>query len=187
MLIPFIIAVIAVARYKKAEETFITKDIDVETMRKLPVIGYLFEENRKGMVREGALSPTQRKIISGVLILMLVSGLGVGVFSEHRVIGLVVAIVGVFGFMFLAPGRGDNILIPQNKEHPFHHNIDSLVKRLDSVYAADGPESLSVYEMTVTIENAYKAQSHKEVFPDSLCERYKQFFYDRCREAKPKR
>ncbi len=183
LLIPLVIGVIVVTRHKKAPETFITTPENITYMQQLPGIGFLFKDDKSKSLgfENGGLSPLQRKVIGGVLVVVLLSGLGVGLFGKQRIVGLVITMLGVFGLMFIAPStKQDNIVVPKNKAHPFHHDIDSLVARLDSIYIIEGDESLEVYELTVKIDQAYQAQQHKEEFPDSLCARYKRYFYDRC-------
>lgn len=182
LLIPLIIGVIGVTRHKIAPDTFITTPENITRMQKVPVIGFLFEENKsRSLGFENGLSPLQRRVISGVLVLLLLSGLGIGLFGSQRILGLVLAMLGVFGFMFIAPSKMSNDIIPpKNKGHPFHHNIDSLIHRLDSVYLVEGDESINVYNLTIKIDQAYQAQQHKEEFPDSLCKNYSRYFYDRC-------
>jgi hypothetical protein len=183
LLIPIVIGIIGVTRHKIAPETFITTPENITRMQQVPYIGFLFEENKsKSLGFENGLSPLQRRVISGVLVVLLLSGLGVGLFGGQRIVGLVLAMLGVFGFMFIAPSKlQDDIIPPKNKEHPFHHNIDSLIHRLDSIYALEGDESLEVYNLTIKIDQAYLAQQHKEEFPDSLCKDYSRYFYDRCK------
>lgn len=185
ILIPIIIVVFVVTQGKKADETFITKQFEMETLRALPVIGFVFEEPEAG-TGQGSMHPTTRKIISVVLVLFVLGGLAAGLVAEQRVIGLIVVAVGIGGFMLIMPsGQTKDILAEglteeEKKESPFHHDIDSLVHRLDSFYELEGVNSLEVYYITVKLDAAYRAQREKEPFPDSLCLRYKDFFYDWC-------
>ena len=187
LLIPFIILILVVTRHKFAPETFLTSPEVMETLKHAPIIGNFFDLSKQkknvGGASDETFTPMQRKVIAGILIVVILAGLGMGLFGNQRVIGLVVTMMGIFGFILISPSRNadDILIVPKNKEHPFHHNIDSLVHRLDSVYRAEGPESITVYELTVGISNAYKAQQHREEFPDSLCQRYKPFFYDWCK------
>lgn len=186
LLIPFVILILIVTRHKIAPETFLTSPETMAILKELPYVGSWFDETKKIPNAAGGddnLGPFQRRIIAGVLVVAIIAGLGLGLLTEQRVIGLIVTVLAIFGFILISPSRriDDILVVPKNKEHPFHHNIDSLVHRLDSIYDVEGPESIGVYELTVSISNAYKAQQHKEEFPDSLCQRYKPFFYDWCK------
>jgi hypothetical protein len=186
LLIPVIALLVIVCRHKKAEETFITKDVGIETLQQIPVFGFFFKDNQSGANTDEMVSPLQRKILSGVLVMLILAGLGMGMFTTHRLIGLSLAALGLLGFVLLTPIGPYNFTTPKNKAHPYYHDADSLIHRLDSIYYEEGPESINVYQLTVEIDNAFKAKHYKLSFPDSLCGKYKQFFFDRCVNYKPK-
>ena len=180
-LIPLVIAVLVITRHKKAEPTFITEDIGIENLRKLPIIGSLFDppsQGPKGEDGEG-MSPLQRQILAVGSVLVIIGGFATGLYFGHRAIGLVVVAIGIIGFIFIAPSLGGGGFEPLPEEDPILHNIDSLTYRLDSIFAEKG-QCVETYEVAIRLQAAYRAKKDDVVFPDSLCRNYRHYFYEWC-------
>lgn len=176
LIIPVIVLVIMVTRHKIAEETFLTKDVDIETLRELPIIGYFFNEQNAVKKEATAINDAQQKIISIAMIGLIAAGLCFGLLTKYKIAGLSGVALGILGFFILST---ENIYYSKPKTSTKFNNVDSLISVLDSVFDEEGPESLTVYKLTVELENIYKTKENLN-FPDSLCKRYKTFFYDRC-------
>lgn len=184
LILPLIIGIFVIARYKKAEETFVTKDLSPQTIAKIPIIGSLVADSGPG---NGGLSPATRKVMGGLLIAAIAAGFFIGLRSQRKVVGLVVVLIGGLGLVLIAPSAGsDKKNRSFDDDHPVNIRIDSLIRQLDTLYAADS-NSLAVYELAVEINNAYQIQYHEGfVMIDTiwtrcgLCDKYKQLFYDHC-------
>lgn len=176
IIIPIIVGTILIARHKKAEETFLTKDVHIETLRQLPFIGFIFDKDVSDEQNNEIISKAQRQVMSIALGILVVAGLGVGVFSKYRLAGLATVAISVFGFVLISPQFHDDKPKKQNKKILF---ADSLIAVMDSFYKADGPESIEIYKISIKLEEFYNNDSKNE-FPDSLCRRYGPYFYDRC-------
>lgn len=192
VLLPLIIGVLVVARHKGADETFITKDMNPQVMRRIPVVNWFVDDPRSQHERvketESKLSSTQRKILAGILVFLTIAGLVVGLYLEYRIVGLVIVMIGVLGFLLMAPtNKGPDI--PDHIEEHYNINLDSLITRMDSIYRVDSA-SVEVYDLSLQINAAYHAIHHTGAivdnkgnfieFPDSLCRNYKEYFYDWC-------
>ncbi len=182
LLIPILLAILVVTRHKKSEETFITKEFGVQNLQRVPLIGVLFEEETtedgKPATKKGGLTPLQRKVLAGVLVVMMGTGFAVAMYWHKRVPGLLIIVIGLMGFFFVAPAPNGKKR-EHSQDHPIHANIDSLVLAMDSIYNIYG-ECVEVYELSLVIDAAYKAQHEEVSFPDTLCRRYSTYFYDWC-------
>jgi len=185
MLIPIIIGSLVVTRHKKAGETFITADVGVENLRKLPVIGSLFDPpatviNGQPTQSKG-FSPTVRKILASTSAAVMCIGVAVALYFAKRAIGLVIILIGLGGFLFIAPSSVNKELkkLAQDKDHAININIDSLVQKLHEFKQSNN--EMELYYTAQKLKDAYKAQVEFVKFPDSLCRDYKDYFYDRCR------
>jgi len=180
-LIPLIIGILVITRYKTCKPTFITED--KELMNKIPGLNWFVVDKHKDPKKQKeVLTPVQRKLIAGALAFMVLCGFVVGLYMEYRVVGLFVSLVGLLGFLLMAPHEKEKE-VPK-AHHAYHLNIDSLVYRMDSLYLADG-ESVGVYELSLKIGSAYHARmSEGDMirFPDSLCTKYESYFYDWCKD-----
>jgi hypothetical protein len=180
-LIPFIIGILVITRYKTCSPTFITED--KELMKRIPGLNWFVVKKHVGPKKaKKIITPAQRKLIAGGLAFMVLCGFVVGLYLEYRVIGLFVSLVGLLGFLLMAPHEKEK-KVPK-AHHAYHLNINNLVHRMDSLYRVDG-ESVDVYELSLKIGSAYHArmsQGDMIRFPDSLCAKYESYFYDWCKE-----
>ena len=129
------------------------------------------------------LSANQRRIAAGVLSLFILAGFVLGLRAKRRVPGLLLVLIGIMGFVLLAPHENDRI-IPQEHHEDYHTDIDSLVIRMDSVYNND-PDDIEAYYLSQKISAAYRARmavGDMIRFPEDLCERYNAYFYDWCKD-----
>jgi hypothetical protein len=178
LLIPAILVVFAITGYKKAEETFITRDIDMETLRQVPVMGYFFEQkNNQGISVDGNF----KKTVSAILLVITFSGLLAGVFTKHSLTGLVLAFSGLLGFVLMTQVTTTKKTATKYKSDPLNYKIDSMSRRLDSLYHRKGAESLEVINLAEAIEKAYDSAKAKNEFPDSLCSKYQELFSRKCK------
>lgn len=181
-LIPLIIGVLVITRYKTAPSTFITED--QELVNKIPVLSWFANRGENNDADESPfLDGSKRKIIAGALAFVILIGFVVGLYLEYRVIGLLVTLIGLLGFLLMAPHEKDKIIPPSHHED-YHINIDSLIYRMDSLHLAD-QKSLEVYNLSIKISAAYKARidvGDMIRFPDTLCLKYESYFYDWCKE-----
>lgn len=178
-LIPVIFGVLVITRYKTAPVTFITED--KELVSKIPMLNWFVSDGTDPAKKEG-LDPLHRKYMAGALACVVVVGFVVGLYLEYRVIGLFVSLVGLLGFLLMAPHELEKIIPPSHHED-YHADLDSLIFRMDSIYKADG-ENVEVYELSRRIDAAYHARMDMGdmiKFPDSLCVKYDVYFYDWCK------
>lgn len=181
-LIPLIIGTLVITRYKLSPPTFITQDENL--VERIPGLDWL-KNNKDNFSTPGTyiLSSNQRKIAAVILVLFILAGFVVGLYLKRRVLGLLLALIGLMGFILLAPHEKHKIIAKEHHNN-YHVNIDSLVARMDSVYLAD-PEDLEIYYLSQKISAAYKARiavGDMIRFPKDLCERYNSYFYDWCKE-----
>ncbi len=180
-LIPLIIGTLVITRYKFAPPTFITQDENL--IDKIPGLDWM-RDNKDTFSTTGnaILSANQRRVVAGVLALFILAGFFLGLRAKRRVPGLLLVLIGIMGFVLLAPHKNDRI-IPKEHKEDYNTDIDSLVMRMDSIYLAD-PENLEVYYLSQKISAAYRARmavGDMIRFPDALCERYNSYFYDWCK------
>lgn len=181
-LIPLIIGVLVITRYKTAPPTFITED--QELVNKIPVLSWFANNGNNNNSDEGQfLDAPKRKILAGALAFVILIGFVVGLYLEYRVIGLLITLIGLLGFLLMAPHEKEKI-IPPSRHKDYHMNIDSLIDRMDSLYLAD-QKSIEVYNISMKISAAYQAKidvGDMIRFPDTLCVKYESYFYDWCKE-----
>jgi len=176
-LIPLIIGVLVITRYKTAPPTFITED--QELVNKIPVLSWFASKEEPEETTETQFMTGP----AGALAFVILIGFVVGLYLEYRVIGLLITLIGLLGFLLMAPHEQDKVIPPSHHED-YHLNIDSLIHRMDSLYLAD-EKSIEVYNLSMQINSAYRARI--EVgdmirFPDTLCLKYESYFYDWCKE-----
>jgi hypothetical protein len=184
LLIPIILGVLVVTRHKKSEETFIVRDFGLQNLQNLPVVGALFQDEKispNGVpLPAKKMNATQQKLIAGALVVVMIAGFMTALYWQKRVMGLIVVMIGLAGFFLASPTTDKTVRKAQyDKNHAIHTNIDSLLRVLDSIYTREGT-STNVYKLTLQIDQAFDAQHDERSFPDSLCGRYAQYFYDRC-------
>ncbi|WMX15816.1 MULTISPECIES: hypothetical protein [unclassified Aureispira] len=183
-LIPLIIGVFVITRYKTAPPTFITEDR--ELVNKIPGLNWFTDQangNSAANAEKQFLDASKRKIIAGALALVIIIGFVVGLYLEYRVIGLLVTLIGLLGFLLMAPHEKEKV-IPPSHHRDYHMNIDSLIYQMDSLYAID-QKSIEVYNISMKISSAYQARidvGDMIRFPDTLCVKYESYFYDWCKE-----
>lgn len=181
-LIPLVIGTLVITRYKHAPPTFITQD---ETLvERIPGLDWI-KSKKSTLSTEGKymLSLNQRRLAAGILSLFILAGFIIGLRVKRRVPGLLLALIGLMGFILLAPHENDKN-VPQEHQEDYHTNIDSLVIAMDSVYSAN-PESIEAYYLSQKITAYYRARivvGDMISFPDDLCERYHSYFYDWCKD-----
>ena len=178
-LIPLIIGVLVITRYKTAPTTFITED--KELVKHIPVLNrFALDQNYADRGDQKILSIQHKQLMTVGLSILIIVGLVIGLFLKYRIIGLFITLVGLLGFLLMAPHD-----LEYNNKHPdYHLNIDSLVFRMDSLYLVDGA-SVAVYQISLQIESAYKARigaGDMIRFPNSLCNKYEAYFFDRCHD-----
>ena len=173
---------------KKAGQTFITADVGIENLQKIPIIGSLFAAptpviNGQTVAKKG-MSANRRKIIASALALVLVIGIVMALYFAktvtQKMLGLLIITIGIFGFWFVAPASVNKELkkLSQNKDHAININIDSLVAQMQ-LFARDS-NRMELYNTAQKLKEAYKAQAEFTKFPDSLCLEFKDYFYERC-------
>lgn len=181
-LIPLIIGVFVITRYKLAPPTFITED--KELVNRIPGLNWFASNSEDpSSSDEQILDASKRKIIAGALAVVILIGFVVGLYLEYRVIGLLVTLIGLLGFLLMAPHEKEKV-IPPSHHTDYHMNIDSLIYRMDSIYAVD-KQSIEVYNLSMKISSAYQARidvGDMIRFPDTLCVKYESYFYDWCKE-----
>ncbi len=184
MLLPLIIGSLVVTRHKKAGETFVTAEVGIENLRKIPVIGSLFEPpptaNNGQLAPNKGFSPNVRKIVASISAIVMCIGIVVALYFVKRAIGLVIILVGLGGFLFIAPSSVNKELkkLTKDKDHAINTNIDSLLQKMKEFKTANN--ELELYHTAQKLKEAYKAQVEFIKFPDSLCIEYRNYFYDRC-------
>ncbi len=186
-IIPLILGFFIIARHKKANETFITKEYGREFFEKLPIIGGLLKAPAPvpgGKVNKPktAGENTKNIVIFAVLGVFILGGVVVALYYTYYVAGLICVVIGIFGMFLLAPSADMKVLRLQHADdHPINANIDSLIRQMDSVYIAEGA-STRVYELSQQIDAALHAQQDMVKFPDTvLCKpQYRAYFYDWC-------
>ena len=176
-LIPLIIGVLVITRYKTAPTTFITED--KELVKHIPLLNrFALNQNDADINTTQILSVQHKQLITIGLFAVIAIGLVVGLIFKYRVIGLFISLIGLLGFILIAPHD-----IELNNKHPdYLIDIDSLVSRMDSLYFING-ESIDVYQISLQIESAFNARIEAGdmiQFPDSLCTKYEAYFFDRC-------
>jgi hypothetical protein len=129
------------------------------------------------------LSPMQKRLAAGILAVFILAGFAIGLRGTRRVPGLLLVLIGIMGFILLAPHQNDKV-IPEERQEDYHMDVDSLVLRMDSIYGVN-PDDLEVYYLSQKISSAYEARiavGDMIRFPKDLCERYNAYFYDWCKE-----
>ncbi|MGH1335095.1 MAG: hypothetical protein ACRBFS_03130 [Aureispira sp.] len=181
-LIPLVIGTLVITRYKYAPPTFITQDENL--VERIPGLNWMkSKENNFSTPGTYIFSPNQRRLAAGILSLFIIAGFGVGLYAKRRVPGLLLVLIGLMGFILLAPHESNKKVAEEHHED-YHNNIDSLVTSMDSVYAIN-PESIEAYYLSQKITAYYKARiavGDMISFPDELCERYNSYFYDWCKD-----
>lgn len=184
-LIPIIIGTLVITRYKFAPPTFLTED--TELLQQIPGLKWLTFTNSIPLSSGGStssmLSNQQRKIVAGILGLLIAIGFGVGLLLGKRVPGLLLVIVGIMGFLLIAPHEAAREM-PQEHEEHYRVDLNALIHQMDSLYQID-ENSIEVYNMSMRISTAYQTRMKMgEIirFPDSLCRHYHAYFYDWCKE-----
>jgi len=183
-LIPLIIGIFVITRYKTAPSTFITEDR--ELVNKIPVLNWFSNNSKSGSFTNSEnqfLDGPKRKIVAGALAVVILIGFIVALYLEYRVIGLLITLIGLLGFLLMAPHEKEKV-IPPSHHKDYHMNIDSLIHRMDSLYLAD-QKSIEVYNLSMKISSAYQARidvGDMIRFPDTLCVKYESYFYDWCKE-----
>lgn len=182
-IIPLIIGTLVITRYKYAPPTFITQD--KELINKIPGLKWFTEakENAAENNKDQILQPGQRQIIAGLLALVIVAGFIVGLYLEYRIVGLLITLIGLLGFLLMAPHKQEKV-IPSIHHKNYHINVDSLINRMDSTYLVN-KKSIEMYNLSMKISAAYQARiavGDMIRFPDSLCIKYESYFYDWCKE-----
>ncbi len=179
-IIPMIIGVLIITRYKTAPPTFITED--KELINKIPVLNWFSaDSNKANDDKKSIITKDKRKLLAGGLAVLIIVGFIVGLYFKFRIAGLFITLVGLLGFVLMAPHEKE---VRETKHPDYHLDLDSLIFKMDSLYISTG-ESIAVYEISQKIESAFKA--HIEAgdlirFPDSLCRKYESYFYDRCQQ-----
>lgn len=179
-LIPLIIFVLVITRYKSAPPTFITQD--KELIQKIPMIQWLApHEEMHNPEQEQIITLQQRSVLALGCAALLLVGFVIGLYFKKRLAGILICLVGLLGFVLMAPHSKEKT----NQNHPhFQVDLNALITKMDSLYMADG-ESIEVYELSQLIESVYDkriAAGEMLIFPDSLCQKYEVYFYDRCQE-----
>jgi len=188
-IIPLILGFFIIARHKKANETFITKEYGREFFENLPIVGTLLKDpapvpGGKVIKPKSAADNVKNIVWFSVFVVFIVGGVITALYFTHYVIGLICVVIGVFGMFILAPNTDVKILkLQHGGDHPINANIDSLIRRMDSIYTADGATTV-VYDLSRQIDAALHAQQDMIKFPDSiLCKpQYRDYFYDWCSE-----
>lgn len=178
-LIPMIFGILVITRYKTAPPTFITED--KELVSRIPLLNWFVNDDPNATTKNRVLEPQQRKYIAGALASVVIVGFVVGLYLEYRIIGLFVSLVGLLGFLLMAPHELEKIIPPSHHED-YHADLDSLIFAMDSLYKIN-KESVEVYEVSRKIDAAYHARidmGDMIKFPDSLCVKYDVYFYDWC-------
>jgi hypothetical protein len=179
-LIPLIIGVFVITRYKKAPETFITQDGTL--MERIPWIN-MFIGGGNSSDADQSISTGQRKILAGGLLLLLFAGFVVGLYLQRRLIGLFLVAIGLLGFLLMAPHQQDRI-IPKKHEENYKANLDSMIQIMNQLYAQN-PDTLELYHLSLQVKAGYDARlqvGDMITFPDSLCTKFDSYFYDWCKE-----
>lgn len=179
-LIPLIIGVFVITRYKKAPETFITQD--EQLMRRIPGLN-MFSNDPNAPTAKSSISNEQRKFLAGGLLLLLIAGFVVGLYLQRRLIGLFMAAVGLLGFLLMAPHEKEKV-IPEKHEENYNANLDSMIQVMNYLHAKN-PDTLELYHLSLQVKAGYDARlevGDMIVFPDSLCTKFEPYFYDWCKE-----
>lgn len=184
-LIPIIIGTLVITRYKFAPPTFLTED--TELLQQIPGLKWLSFTSSDSLSSGGnassMLSNRKRKIVAGLLGLLIAIGFGVGLLLNKRVPGLLLVIVGIMGFLLIAPHEAAREMPKEHEEH-FSVDLKALIHEMDSLYQIN-ENSIEVYNISMRISAAYQARMKMgEIirFPDSLCHHYHAYFYDWCKE-----
>ncbi len=179
-LIPLIIFVLVITRYKTAPSTFITEDKEI--ISKIPILQWFSAENKTFTEGEKKLiSVQQRGLLALGLACFILVGFVIGLYFKRRLVGLFICLVGSLGFILMAPQQTEKTGIIQA-----HDKVDlkKLIRRMDSLFVRDG-ESIEVYEISLQLETIFDkkiADGAMILFPDSLCHKYPNYFYDRCQD-----
>lgn len=187
-LIPIILGTLFITRYKHAPPTFITQD--EELVSRIPLLNW-FAANKDNLLipntntskGEQTFTPQHRKFLAVGLAIVIFIGFFVGLYLEYRIIGLAISIAGIMGFVLMAPKKIEKI-IPKVHQENYNTNLDSLIYKMDSFYIAKG-QCIEAYELSQKINATYQARSamgDSFIFPDTLCDKYKEYFYDWCTE-----
>lgn len=180
-LIPLIIGTFVITRYKYAPPTFLTQDEAI--MERIPGMEWLNSKSSSiGAPSASMLKANQRKIVALVLALLILLGFALGLGAKKRVAGLLLVAIGIMGFLLIAPHESARIVPEEHQEH-YNADLQVLIHQLDSVYRIS-QNSIEAYEISMKISSAYQARmAVGDVirFPDSLCRRYHDYFYDWCK------
>lgn len=187
LIVPLILAFFIIARHKRAEPSFITGKEGREFLENLPIVGNLLKEPAPVAGSKKLKAATRGDNVKTIVIFsvlggLIVVGIVVGLYKKMYVIGLITAVIGIFGLFLLAPSGDMKILkLQHGDDHPINTNIDSLIQLMDSLYKIEG-ESAEVYQLSRQIDEALHAQQDMVKFPDTiLCKpQYRVYFYDWC-------
>ncbi len=179
-LIPMIIAVFVVTRYKIAPSTFITED--KELVQRIPFLK-MFTVDADAPYQDNSLSLGQRKLFAGILLFLLIVGFVIGLHLQRYLIGFIVAAIGLLGFILMAPHKQEKV-IPESHHEDYHVDLDSMIHLMGDLHQRN-PDTIALYHLTLKIQSAYHARidmGDNIIFPDSLCDKYDSYFYDWCKE-----
>jgi hypothetical protein len=181
-LIPIIIGTLVITRYKTAPPTFITESEGI--LERIPGLKWLkaSEENPIGE-GQAILDANKRRMAALGLVILIIIGFSLGFQEQRRVIGLLLALIGIMGLILFAPNENKKT-IPDEHHEDYHVNVDSLVMLMDSIQAVN-PENLEIYYLSKKVSAAYEARmvvGEITRFPEELCERYNSYFYDQCKQ-----
>lgn len=181
-LIPIIIGTLVITRYKTAPPTFITESEGI--LERIPGLKWLkASEDTTNGAGQAILDANKRRIVAAGLIILIIIGFSLGFQEQRRVIGLLLALIGVMGLILFAPNENKKT-IPDEHHEDYHTNVDSLVMLMDSIQAVN-PENLEIYYLSQKVSAAYEARivvGEIDRFPEELCERYHSYFYDWCKQ-----
>ncbi len=180
LLIPLIVGILVITRYKKAPSTFITEDR--ELVAKIPFLSW-FIDNPDAPYTERSISLEQRKMVATGLLLFVLAGFGVGLYFKKRIIGLILSAIGILGFILMAPHEQEKVIPESHHEH-YHANVDSLIHQMNHLHEIN-PDTLEIYNISLKVQAAYIARMQMGDmirFPDSLCVKYQSYFFDWCKD-----
>lgn len=186
LLLPLILSFFIIARHKMADPCFITEGEGRLFLEDLPIIGNMIKGTDPSIpvttIKKTSAKDNMKSIITfSVLASIVIGGIVIGLLKKLYIIGIIGAVVGIFGLILMAPSGDTKIIKMQHDEdHPINTNIDSLVKVLDSLITHEG-ESMKAYEVSRQINNALEAQHDFIQFPQELCgHKFRTYFYDWC-------
>jgi len=180
LILPVIVGVFVITRYKKAPVTFLTEDPEI--VRRISFLKMFVPDPSGASTDNITFSLEQRKMVAIGLLSLVVIGFIVGMYLRRRVIGLIISTLGLLGFILMAPHEQEKVIPETHKEH-YNANLDSLIHQM-VVLHQQNPDTLEIYRLSLKIQSAYHARiemGDNIIFPDSLCKEYKSYFYDWCK------